>query len=148
MLVNSRPFSTQGTIKALIRGQLSSNTLLSSDLMTAGGYAGIRGFNVAQEAAESGYNFSLEYNHILPFSTDRVEVKAGPFLDGGALYNRVAGSLEDTHFYSTGLGLEVEAKIVPVGDTVLRLDWARPIGSYKSEQVSSDTFYVRLKQEF
>ncbi len=148
LLVNSRPFSSEGTIKALLRGQLSSNILLSSDLMTAGGYGGIRGFNVAQEAAESGYSFSVEYNHVLPLGNDKFELKAGPFLDGGALYNRVAGSLEDTHFYSTGLGLEAKAKIVPVGDTVLRLDWAHPIGNYRSNQVSDDTFYIRLKQEF
>ena len=148
LLVNSKPFSDEGTVKALVRGQLASNTLLSSDLMSVGGYGNIRGFDVAQEAAEAGYSFSLEYNHELPIASDDYEVKMGPFVDGGALYNRVQGSLEDNHFYSVGLGLEARAKIIPTGDTILRLDWGHPVGNYNSNQVSSDTFYISLKQEF
>ncbi|PIR39512.1 MAG: hypothetical protein COV35_03080 [Alphaproteobacteria bacterium CG11_big_fil_rev_8_21_14_0_20_39_49] len=148
ILINSRPFSDNGTIKAIFRGQVASNTLLSSDLFTVGGYGNIRGFNVAQEAAEAGYSFNIEYNHVIPTPLDKIEFKAGPFIDGGAIYNRVRGTLQDSHFYSAGIGVEARAKVVPVGDTVVRFDWAHPIGNYRSNQVSSDTIYLRLKQEF
>ncbi len=147
-IANIRPFSENGTIKALVRGQLSSGTLLSSDLFTSGGYGSVRGFEVAQEAAEDGYNFTLEYNHVLPIQVENVTFKAGPFLDGAAISNRVQGSVQDTHLYSAGLGLETTAKLVPVGDTVLRLDWAHPLGTYVSDRVSDDTFYFNLKQNF
>jgi hemolysin activation/secretion protein len=148
LVANIRPFSDNGVIKALVRGQVASNTLLSSDLFTIGGYGSVRGFDVSQEAAEMGYSFTLEYNHVLPINIDKVSFKAGPFLDGGALKSRIPNTIQDSHFYSAGLGVEATANIVPVGDTVVRMDWAHPIGDYRSTAVSSDTFYLNLKQEF
>lgn len=148
-LVQRRMFGGDGTAQALIQGQLSTNTLLSSDLIIVGGYGSVRGFNVAQGAAEAGYTFSLEYDHVLPVNiSDDLTFKAGPFLDGGALYNRVQGSVQDTHLYSAGLGFEAEANIVPAGSTTLRMDWAHPIGSYNATTVSDDTFYISVKQKF
>jgi hemolysin activation/secretion protein len=148
LVANIRPFSDNGTLKALIRAQVASNTLLSSDLFAIGGYGSVRGFDVSQEVAEDGYSFTLEYNHILPLNFNKVEFKAGPFLDGAGLHNRVEGSIQDTHLYSAGFGFEANADIVPVGETIVRMDWAHPIGDYTSTTVSSDTFYVNLKQKF
>lgn len=148
LLANLRPFSPNGTIKALIRGQIVSDILLSSDLFTVGGYGSMRGFDVAQEAGEKGYSFSLEYNHILPFDLPGTTVAFGPFLDGGAVYNRIAGSVEDDHFYSAGLGAEITSGLFNVGDTVFRFDWAHSIGSYDSAEVDNNVFYVSLTQKF
>ena len=144
----ARPFSADGTIKALIRAQATSGTSLSSDLFSVGGYGSIRGFDVSQEAAEMGYVFNLEYSHVVPLDIPRTTIEAGPFVDGGAINNRVSGTLVDTHFYSAGLGLKLEGDYVPTGTTVIRLDWARPIGSYNSTKVSDDTFYFNINQEF
>lgn len=148
VLANIRPFSFDGTVKLLAHGQLASNNLLSSDLFALGGYGSVRGIPVAQEAAEDGFSFTAQYDHVLPIHVDKVTFKAGPFLDGGAVYNRIPGTVVDSHFYSAGLGFETDAKIIPVGDTVVRLDWAHPIGSYDSTRISDDTFYFNLKQNF
>lgn len=148
LLANLRPFGENGTIKAFIVGQAASEALLSSDLFAIGGYGSVRGFDVSQEVGEAGYSFTLEYNHRLPINVNKVTFKAGPFIDGGAVNSRVARTVQDTHLYSAGLGLEAVAKIVPVGDTTLRLDWAHPVGSYRATNVSDDTFYINLKQAF
>lgn len=148
LIFQARPFTPDGTIKTSARAQVSSNTLLSSDLFAIGGYGSVRGFDVAEEAAEAGYVFSLEYNHVLPLNIPKTTVEFGPFFDGGAVDNRVQGSVQDTHFYSVGLGAEISADLVPTGETVLRLDWAHPIGSYNSTTISDDTFYFNLTQRF
>lgn len=148
LLANLRPFSENGTVKLFARGQLASNTLLSSDLFAIGGYGSVRGIDVANEAAENGYNFTAQYDHVLPIDVEKVTFKAGPFVDGGALYNRIEGTVVDNHFYSAGLGFEADAKVVAAGDTSVRLDWAHPLGDYKSTSISDDTFYFNLKQNF
>lgn len=150
IVANIRPFKLDGEFKTFAAGQMSSHKLLSSDLFAIGGYGSIRGFNMANEAAEMGYIFSGEYNHALPFlKIKNTRVSAGPFIDGGAIYNRVAGTVQDSHFYSTGLGLEITTKLSPkVSDTKLRFDWAHPIGDYQSPRISSNTFYFSVKQYF
>ncbi|MCP5361348.1 MAG: ShlB/FhaC/HecB family hemolysin secretion/activation protein [Hyphomicrobiales bacterium] len=138
-----------GRLTALAQGQLATNTLLSSDLFVLGGYNNVRGFEPAQETGESGYNFSVEYAHTLPLSNDDWTVRFGPWFDGGTVYNRLGGQVEDKNLYSAGLGMEMQTQLHPkLDDTTLRLDWARPIGGYTSQQVESNFFYVRLKQAF
>lgn len=140
---------TDGDFKLQASGQVASATLLSSDLFAIGGYGSVRGFEPAQETGEAGWQFNLEYNHNLPINVDEdVKFRAGPFVDGAAVYNRIAGSVEDTHLYSAGLGFEANAKLLPVGDTRLRLDWAHTLGDYTSAQVNDDVYYFRITQAF
>ena len=72
-----------GYLQTVFTGQLASDVLLASDLFVLGGYGSVRGMQVAQEAGESGFQFSTEYSHKF-VSTKTLEIKAGPFLDGGA----------------------------------------------------------------
>lgn len=139
----------KGTVKLLATGQVADHTLLSSDLFILGGYGSVRGFQPAQETGENGYQFTLEYNHELPLPADSIwRAHAGPFVDGGAVYNRVAGSAQDTHLYSAGLTLEITGSLIPQGDTRFKFDWAHPLGDYNSQSVQSDTFYAGVTQYF
>jgi hemolysin activation/secretion protein len=138
-----------GTLKLLATGQITDHTLLSSDLFVLGGMGSVRGFEPAQETGENGYQFTVEYLHELPFDSNSVwKMRAGPFIDGGAVYNRVAGSVEDTHLYSTGITFEATGNLVPQGNTKFRLDWAKPLGDYDSAEVEGQTFYASLTQFF
>lgn len=148
--VNWRPpFEQSGVLKALATGQYSTNTLLSSDLFVLGGYGSVRGFEPAQETGESGYQFSVEYDHELPYTSNSIwKLSAGPFVDGGAVYNRLQGQVEDTHLYSAGLGLEAVGDLVPAGETRFRVDWARTLGDYDSAEVLGNTVYFGISQNF
>jgi hemolysin activation/secretion protein len=145
-VANIRPIP-EGIIKLVASGQLASNVLLSSDLFILGGYGSIRGFQPAQEAGESGWQFSAEYAHDIEVHEDW-DVAFGPFLDGGAVYNRINGATQDSHLYSAGLGLEATTELIPTGDTSFRLDWAHPLGNYSSREVDDNTFYFRINQNF
>ncbi len=142
----SSPFS-DGVFKFIGTGQLSTNELLSSELFILGGYGSVRGFDPAQETGESGYQFSLEYNHNFPQIADTWVVKAGPFLDGGTVLNRETPAV-DRELYSAGIGIEASADLIKRGRTVFRLDWAHPLGGYQSNQIDSDTIYFRVSQAF
>ncbi len=146
IVANLKP-NTDGIVKFVASGQLSSDTLLASDLFVLGGYGNVRGFEPAQESGESGYQFSLEYQHDLPASED-FDLSVGPFIDGGAVYNRVSGNSVDSHLYSAGIGVEVSTNLIPSEETLLRLDWAHPLGSYSATNVDDNRFYFRLTQKF
>ena len=153
LLANFRPEvipgvpAINGEVKALVTGQFSSNTLLSSDLMVAGGYGSVRGFDVAQETGENGYQFTLEYGHFIPVHEDW-RVKFGPFVDGATVYNRVPGSVEDKNLYAAGLGLEAKTNLVPTGETRFRFDFAQTLGDYTSAQVDDNIAYFSVTQSF
>jgi hemolysin activation/secretion protein len=148
LYANIRPIEN-GTIKLLATGQIADHTLLSSDLFVLGGMGSVRGFEPAQETGENGYQFTVEYNHELPIPDNSVwKLRAGPFVDGGAVYNRVAGSSVDSHLLSAGLTFEAVGDLIPQGNTKLRLDWAHPIGDYDSPEVDDNTFYAGLTQYF
>lgn len=148
LYANIRPVQN-GTIKLLATGQIADHTLLSSDLFILGGQGSVRGFEPAQETGEDGYQFTVEYNHELPFTSNSVwKMRAGPFVDGGAVYNRVAGSVEDTHLYSAGLTFEAVGDLVPQGNTKIQLDLAHTLGDYDSVEVEGNTFYASLTQFF
>jgi hemolysin activation/secretion protein len=153
ILLNFRPAlipgvpEIDGEIKIVASGQISSDALLSSDLFVVGGYGSIRGFEVAQETGESGYQFSLEYNHNLDLHPDW-QVKAGPFIDGATVYNRIAGSTEDNNMYAAGIGFEATTSLIPAGDTRFRFDVAHPIGGYTSQQVDDNRAYFSITQNF
>lgn len=136
-------------LQAVVLGQYSSGTLLASDLFALGGYGSVRGFQPAQETGDSGMQASVEYNHRF-VATERWDVKAGPFVDGGVVYNRVSGSSVDTQLYSAGIGAEAKARYFRFGESKLRFDWAHTIGSYVAQSVSNndDTFYLRFTQNF
>ena len=136
-----------GYLQTVFTGQLASDVLLASDLFVLGGYGSVRGMQVAQEAGEGGFQFSTEYSHKF-VSTKTLEIKAGPFLDGGAVSNRVLDSSVDSELYSIGIGVEAKANLFKFGETKLRLDWGHPIGSYDSTIMDNDTFYFRLAQSF
>lgn len=146
---NVRSPISDGDFKAQVSGQIASDTLLSSDLFVLGGYGSVRGFEPAETTGEAGYQFSVEYNHnIRVDALPEVALRAGPFVDGGAVYNRLAGQVQDTHLYSAGLGLEADASLLPVGKTRLRVDVARTLGSYESDQVQGTSGFFRLTQAF
>ncbi|BAN34265.1 hypothetical protein SCD_n00416 [Sulfuricella denitrificans skB26] len=135
-------------LQVVVLGQFASHTLLASDLFALGGYGSVRGFQPAQETGESGFQYSAEYNHQFFDEVSGWTIKAGPFLDGGKVYNRVPSSAVDSRLTSVGLGVEAKAAIFNVGETKLRFDWAHPIDSYKATNINSDTFYLRFTQNF
>jgi hemolysin activation/secretion protein len=141
-------FRENDYLQTIIAGQLSSATLLASDLFVLGGYGSVRGFEPALIVGESGFQYSMEYNHQFP-TAGAWTVKAGPFLDGGAVFNRIdTAAPPDTHLFSVGLGLEAKANLFKkVGETKVRIDWGHPVGGYAAD-VSSNTGYLRLTQSF
>ena len=57
-------------------------------------------------------------------------------------------SAVDDALYSVGAGAELHTDVTTLGDTALRFDWAHPVGHYNDPNVSSDTFFVQLLQDF
>lgn len=143
------PFS-DGSFKLVSTAQIASNTLLSSDLFVLGGYGSVRGFDVAQETGEMGYNFNLEYNHNIPLNVDHISsFTVGPFFDGGAVHNNVVGASLDSHLYSAGIGAQLDLDLVPAGETRVRFDFARSLGDYQDPKAEdNNTFYFRVSQAF
>ncbi len=139
------PFS-DGDFTFSATGQIASGELLSSQLFALGGYGSVRGFEPAAEAGEAGYAFTVEYQHPLPEFHERIEMTVGPFWDSGASYGR-RNSPTDQHLHSVGLGSQIDVDIPKVGETSIRLDWARTIGSYNSANVNHDTVYFRIQKE-
>lgn len=151
LVFNYRPpvaFFKNGVIKTRASGQISSHTVLASDLYTLGGYGEVRGFSPAEETGESGYQFSVEYNHDIRFLLPDWNLKFGPFVDGGTVYNRVQGQTEDRNLYSAGVGLEMSPQIPRLGDTLLRFDFASTLGNYSSNDIYAETFYFKVRQGF
>lgn len=136
-------------LSGYVRGQLSSHELLASDMFILGGYGSVRGFQPAEEEGDAGYSFSGEYQHKFRLlEANNLTFGVGPWIDGGHVYNRVKAQTQDTALYSTGIGAEFAADIIPVGPTKLRLDWAHPLGSYTSNTVADNTYYFRIQQDF
>jgi hemolysin activation/secretion protein len=77
-----------------------------------------------------------------------VTASAAGFVDGGHVWNRIDAQTQDNTLLSVGLGAEVEAALTKYGPTKLRLDFAHTLGDYTSEEVDSNTVYVRLGQTF
>lgn len=134
-------------LQVIVLGQFASRTLLASDLFALGGYGSVRGFQPAQETGEGGYQYSAEYSHQFA-AVNGWTIKAGPFLDGGEVNNRVPGSAVDRRLTSVGLGIEGKAAPFKAGETKLRFDWAHPTGSYQSTTVDNNTYYLRFTQNF
>lgn len=146
-IYNNFRINDNDSVQVIVLGQFASSTLLASDLFALGGYGSVRGFQPAQETGESGYQYSAEYSH--QFATARGwTIKAGPFLDGGEVNNRVPGSAVDRKLVSVGLGIEGKATPFKAGESKLRFDWAHPVGSYQATTVDSDTYYLRFTQNF
>lgn len=137
----------EGVLTLRADGQMASGTLLSSDLYTLGGYGSVRGFEVAQEAGEMGASYSAEYLHKL-YDGSVASVSAGPFFDGGMVFGRVDGSIQDSHLYAGGLGVEITSSYLVPDKTTLRLDWAKTLGDYNATDIDGSTFYVKLVHDF
>lgn len=148
-LVGNHRLLADGFIRGVFTGQYADEDLLSSDLFTLGGYGSVRGFEPAQASGEKGVQFSVEYNHVLDVHPD-YDVRVGPFFDGGAVWNYVGGSVPtDSELYGAGIGAEIRSQFFPeLDDTVLRLDYAWPVGGYTDREVEDDggVFYFRLTQ--
>ena len=138
---------TNGSIKGTITGQYSPNTLLASDLFSAGGYGSVRGFEPAETTGESGVQYSAELDQTF-FRAPDWSFLAGAWFDGAHVWNRLPGATTDDSLYSVGLGAEFDTDITTVGNTGIRFDWAHPIGSYNATNVDSNTFYIQLLQTF
>jgi len=136
-------------LQAYVLGQYASKTLLASDLFAIGGYGSVRGFQPAQETGDNGLQASVEYSYRF-VGTEIWDVKAGPFVDAGTVYNRVAGASVDTQLYSAGLGAEAVARYFGFGASKFRFDWAHTLGDYLDPTTASNnnTFYVRFTQNF
>jgi hemolysin activation/secretion protein len=138
---------TNGSVKGLVSGQYSGETLLASDLFAIGGYGSVRGFEPAEETGESGLQVSVALEQEV-FQRQGWGVSVGPWFDGGWVWNKVPGAAVDDALYSVGAGAELHTNFTTLGDTALRLDWAHPVGSYNDPNISSNTFYLQLLQVF
>jgi hemolysin activation/secretion protein len=138
---------TNGSVKGLVSGQYSGQTLLASDLFAIGGYGSVRGFEPAEETGESGLQVSVALEQEV-FQRQGWGVSVGPWFDGGWVWNKVPGAAVDDALYSVGAGAELHTNFTTLGDTALRLDWAHPVGSYNDPNISSNTFYLQLLQVF
>jgi len=137
----------QASVKGLVTGQWASDALLASDLFAIGGYGSVRGFQPAQDTGESGMQLSVELQQQV-FVRPQWSIAVGPWFDGGWVWNKLDNATADDSLYAVGLGGELHTDITTLGDTALRLDWAHPVGTYNANNVSSDTFYVQLLQNF
>lgn len=143
--------SDNGQVRATITGQYASQKTLSSDLFVIGGYGSIRGFEPAETTGEAGVQVSIEYSHKLwsgNWQGKNVVASAGPFVDGGHVWNRIDAQTTDNTLISVGIGAEVQAALTKFGPTTLRFDLAYPLGNYTSEEVETTTVYLRLGQSF
>jgi hemolysin activation/secretion protein len=139
---------TNGAIKGLLTGQYSPSTLLASDLFSIGGYGSVRGFQPAEETGERGMQLSVELQQTV-FQRPDWSISVGPWFDAGWVWGDAPlAPTQDGALYSAGAGAELHTGITTLGDTSVRFDWAHPVGSYNSGNVSSDTFYVQLLQGF
>jgi len=138
-----------GNFRFQATGQISSNKLLSSDLFVLGGYGSVRGYEPAFETGEEGFSFTAEYNHDFSVNADW-SLSAGPFLDGGAVFNKANIGINDSHIYSVGLGAEFVTSSFNEENLTFRFDWAHPIGNYNDPAgiIDDDRFYFRLSQDF
>jgi len=136
-----------GSIKGLLTGQYSGDTLLASDLFSIGGYGSVRGFQPAESTGDSGFQTSIELDQQV-WHDENFAVLVGAWFDGGWVYNSVPGAAIDSELYSVGLGAELHTGITTIGDTAIRFDWAHPVGSYNDPNVDANTFYIQLLQTF
>lgn len=150
IFVNYRPIP-KGELRVQASGQYASDTVLSSDLFILGGYGSARGFEPAETTGDSGVQFTVEYDHTLyswNYRGSAWSALAGPFVDGGHVFNRQNGQVQDSTLVSAGFGAEITTDVSRVGDTKLRFDLAFPLGSYDSPQVNNQTVYLRFIQTF
>jgi hemolysin activation/secretion protein len=136
-----------GSIKGLASGQYSGDTLVASDLFAIGGYGSVRGFQPAEETGESGMQVSVELSQEV-FQAQGWGVSVGPWFDGGWVWNKVPGAAVDDALYSIGAGAELHTDITTLGDTAVRFDWAHPVGTYNDTNVSDNSWYIQLLQNF
>lgn len=148
-ILTNLKIADSGNFKFQATGQISSNKLLSSDLFVLGGYGSVRGYEPAFETGEEGFSFTAEYNHDFSVNADW-SLSAGPFIDGGAVFNKANIGTNDSHIYSVGLGAEFVTSSFNEENITLRFDWAHPIGNYNDPAgiIDDDRFYFRLSQDF
>ena len=120
---------------------------LASDLFAIGGYGSVRGFQPAEETGESGLQVSVELDQEV-FRAQGWGVSVGPWFDGGWVWNQLPGAAVDDALYAVGAGAELHTDITTLGDTAVRFDWAHPVGSYNDPNVSSNSWYIQLLQNF
>jgi hemolysin activation/secretion protein len=138
---------TNGSIKGLVSGQYSPETLVASDLFAIGGYGSVRGFQPAESTGESGLQVSVDLAQEVLTRQDW-GISVDGWFDGGWVWNENPGATVDNALYALGLGAEIHTTITKIGDTALRLDWAHPVGNYNDPTVDSNTFYMQLLQGF
>ncbi len=136
-----------GELTTLVTGQLSSDSLLSSDSFAIGGFGSVRGFEPAKETGDRGVQVSVEYLHEIDL-LDNTLLRAGPWLDAAHVSSNQSNISLDEELVSVGLGVEASAGLTPYGDTKLRVDVAFPVGSYDDTNVADSTVYFKLSQEF
>ena len=137
------------TLSITASGQYASGTLLASDLFSLGGFGSLRGFEPAQATGEAGFQVAVDYAHEFEVGAPWLKLEAGPFLEYGAVYDRVRPStVLDDHLADAGVSLKAELTDLPVGEITLRLDWAFPLGLYRDGSVGGNTILVRASYVF
>ena len=134
-------------VQTIVQAQHTSNTVLSSDLFTIGGYGSVRGYEPAQSTGDSGISLNVDVYRQFDMP-ERWYAQAGPFVDYGYVYNRVADSTLENSLWSVGIGAEFYYRNSRKLTSKLRLDWAHPMAHTDLPQVDSNTMYARFTQLF
>ena len=134
-------------VQTIVQAQHTSNTVLSSDLFTIGGYGSVRGYEPAQSTGDSGISLNVDVYRQFDMP-ERWYAQAGPFVDYGYVYNRVADSTLENSLWSVGIGAEFYYRHSRKLTSKLRLDWAHPMAHTDLPQVDSNTMYARFTQLF
>ncbi|MEW7976767.1 MAG: ShlB/FhaC/HecB family hemolysin secretion/activation protein [Candidatus Sedimenticola endophacoides] len=146
-LVGRFKVAERDNLMLTMQAQKASDDLLSSDLLSVGGYYSVRGFQPAETTGEHGVTLSLEYNHNYA-PVNGWDVKVSPFVDLGHVSNNVAGSVTDSTLKSIGIGAEFNRDWGGQSSTRVRIDLAHPVGDYDSTTVDDNTIYASLTQTF
>jgi hemolysin activation/secretion protein len=148
LLYTNARLTERDYLSVAVQGQLSSGTVLSSDLFTIGGYGSVRGYEPAQSTGDSGASLNADLYRQFEIPDSRWYAQAGPFVDWGYVHNRVPGSTQENNFSSAGLGAELNYRSSGKLVSKLRIDWAHPLMHKKLPQVDENTVYARFTQLF
>lgn len=144
----SQRLSSLSQFSLAVRGQIASNTLISSNLFSIGGYGSVRGFEPAYTSGESGISINAEYKY-QAYAKDGVIVDIIPFFDWGMVSSRATGATPDRHLKSVGIAADVTKYLPEAGDKLnFRFDLATPLGDYSNPALQGARLYFSMRHDF